>query len=81
MNTEINEEMDFDFDNLEMEYEVETAILLYEEGEFGEQGELIQRFVAKNLVNMSINYEKKVLHAEHKNGNVYDINFYKMVVI
>lgn len=77
----MTKEMDFDFDNLEMENKAETAILLYEEGEFGEQGELIQRFVAENLVNMSIDYEKKVLHAEHKNGKVYDIDFYKMVIV
>lgn len=73
--------MDFDFDSLGMEYEVETAILLYKEGKFGEQGELIQRFVTKNLANMSIDYKKKVLHVEHKDGNVYDIAFYKMVVV
>lgn len=77
----MKKEMDFDFDNLEMEYEAETAILLYEEGEFGEQGELIQRFVTKNIINMSTDYEKKVFHAEHKDGNVYDINFYKMVIV
>lgn len=85
----MNKEMDFDFDNLEMEHKVETAILLYEQGEFGEQGELIQRFVAKNLANISIDYEKKVFHAEYigdgsygiKTGEIFDIPFYKMVIV
>lgn len=86
---EMIKEMDFDFDNLEIEYEAETVILLYEEGEFGEQGKMIQRFVAKNLANMSIDYEKKVFHAEYigdgrhgiKTGEIFDIAFYKMSIV
>lgn len=85
----MGKEMDFDFDNLEMEYEVETVILLYAEGEFGEKGELIQRFVAKNIANISIDYEKKVFHTEYigdgrngiSNGEIFDIAFYKIVVV
>lgn len=77
----MKKEIDFDFDNLEMDGEAETAILLYEKGEFGEQGELIQRFVVSNLVKMSVDYKEKTLHAEHVDGNVYDINFYKMVIV
>lgn len=85
----MGKEMDFDFDNLEMEYEVETVILLYGQGEFGEQGELIQRLVAKNLTNISIDYEKKIFHAEYigdggngiANGEIFDIAFYKLVIV
>ena len=81
--------MNFDFDNLEMECEVQTSILLYEKGEFGEQGELIQRFVAEHLTNIQIDYEKKIFHAEYigdgrygiKTGEIFDIPFYKMVII
>lgn len=85
----MGKEMDFDFDNLEIENKVETSILLYAEGEFGEKGELIQRFTAKNLANISIDYESKVFHAEYigdgrngiKNGEVFDIAFYKMLIV
>lgn len=85
----MGKEMDFDFDNFEMEYESETAVLLYAEGEFGAHGELIQRFVAKNLANISIDYEKKIFHAEYigdgrygiKTGEIFDIAFYKMVIV
>ena len=85
----MGKEMDFDFDNLEMEYEVENAILLYAEGEFGEKGELIQRFTAKNLANISIDYENKIFYAEYigdgrygiKTGEIFDIPFYKMVIV
>lgn len=85
----MGKEMDFDFDSLEMEYEVETAILLYEKGEFGEQGELIQRLSAKNLTNISIDYENKIFHAEYigeeyygiDKGEILDIAFYKMVIV
>lgn len=85
----MGKDMDFDFDNLEMEYEVETAILLYAEGEFGEKGELIQRFAAKNLANISIDYVNKVFHAEYigdgcngiRNGEIFDIAFYVMVTV
>lgn len=83
----MGKEIDFDFDNLEMdiEHKHETAILLYAEGEFGEKGELIQRFAAKNLTNILIDYEKKVFHAEYigewYNGRIFDIAFYKMVIV
>ncbi len=72
----MNKEMDFDFDNLEMENEIKSAIIIYDK-----DGELLQRFIVENLINMSVDYIKKSLHAEHKDGNVYDIDFYKMVVI
>lgn len=87
----MSKEMDFDFDNAEMvfEHKNETVILLYEEGEFGEKGELIQRFTAKNLANISIDYEKKIFHAQYigngyngiKKGEIFDISFYKMVIV
>ena len=84
----MKKEMDFDFDNLEIENKVEASILLYA-GEFGEKGELIQRLVAENLSSISIDYKKKVFHAEYagdgsngiKNGEVFDIPFYKMVIV
>lgn len=85
----MEKEMDFDFDNLETECEVKTSILLYEKGEFGEQGKLIQRLVLGNLANIQIDYEKKNFHAEYigdgrngiANGEIFDISFYKMVII
>lgn len=87
----MKKEMDFDFDNLEAETEceVQTSILLYEKGEFGEQGEPIQRFIAEHLANIQIDYEKKIFHAEYigdgrygiKTGEIFDIPFYKMVII
>lgn len=85
----MGKEMDFDFDNLEMEYKHETDILLYEKGEFGEKGELIQRFTAKNLANISIDYENKIFHAEYigdgrygiKTGEIFNIPFYKMIIV
>lgn len=86
----MGKEMDFDFDNWEMDnYKCETAILLYAEGEFGEKGELIQRLIAEDLANVSIDYEKKVFHAEYigkedngiNKGEVFDIAFYKMVIV
>lgn len=86
---EMGKEMDFEFDNLEMEHQVETVVLLYEKGEFGEQGKLIQRFSAKNIANISIDYENKIFHAEYigdgrngiANGEIFDIAFYKMVIV
>lgn len=73
----MNKEMDFDFDNMEIEQEkIKSTVIMY-----NESGELIQRFVIENLLNMLVDYGKKTLHVEHKDGNVYDINFYKMVVI
>lgn len=89
MSKEIDFDFDFDFDNWEAENEVETSILLYAEGEFGEKGELIQRFTAKNLANISIDYEKKIFHAQYigngyngiKKGEIFDISFYKMVIV
>ncbi len=72
----MKKEMDFDFDSMEIEYDIKTAIIMYDE-----QDELIQRFEVSNLTNMLIDYEKKVLHAEHINGKVYDIDFYKMIII
>lgn len=73
----MNNEMDFDFDNMEMEQKkIKSAVIMYDES-----GELMQRFVVENLLNMSVDYDKKILHAEHKDGNVYDIDFYKMVVV
>lgn len=73
----MNKEMNFDFDNLEVEQEkIKSAIIMYDE-----TGELIQRFEVENLLNMSVDYEKKKLHAEHVDGDVYDIDFYKMVVV
>lgn len=85
----MSKEMDFDFDNLEFENKVETAILLYAEGEFGEKGELIQRFTAKNLANISIDYENKIFHAEYigdgrygiNKGESFNIPFYKMFIV
>ncbi len=85
----MGKEMDFDFDNLEIENKIETTILLYAKGEFGEKGELIQRFVSENLTNISIDYANKVFHAEYtgdgsngiKNGEVFYIQFYKMVIV
>ena len=68
--------MNFDFDNMEVEQEIKSSIIVYDESE-----EVIHRFVVENLLNMSVDYGKKRLHAEHKNGNIYDIDFYKMVVI
>lgn len=73
----MNKEMDFDFDNMEIEQEeIKSAVIMYDES-----GELIRRFVVENLLNMSVDYDEKTFHAEHKNGKVYDIDFYKMVVI
>ena len=86
----MGKETDFDFDNFEMDdYKYEAAILLYAEGEFGEKGELIQRFTAKNIANISIDYKKKIFHAEYigdgrygiKTGEIFDIPFYKMVIV
>ncbi len=85
----MGKEMDFDFDNLEIENKIETTILLYAKGEFGEKGELIQRFVAENLADISIDYARKIFHAEYigdgrngiENGEVFDIPFYKMVIV
>jgi hypothetical protein len=85
----MEKEMNFDFDNLEVENEVKTVVLLYAEGEFGEKGELIQRLVVENLANISIDYEKKVFHAEYigdgrngiKKGEIFDILFYKMIIV
>lgn len=86
----MEKEMDFDFDNWEIDdYKCETAILLYAKGEFGEAGERIHRFTAKNLANIFIDYENKVFHAEYigdgrngiKNGEIFDIAFYKMVIV
>lgn len=85
----MNKETDFDFDNLEMEHKVETVILLYDQGEFGDDGKLIQRFAAKNLTNISIDYEKKIFRAEYigdgihgiKKGQIFDIAFYKMAIV
>lgn len=81
--------MDFDFYNMEMDFEYKTAILLYAEGKFGEKGELIQRLVAENIANISIDYENKVFHAEYigderngiKKGEIFDISFYQMVIV
>lgn len=80
----MNKEMDFDFDNLEIEYEVKTVVIMYDK-----DGELIQRLVVENLANISIDYEKKVFHAEYtgdgyngiKNGEIFDIAFYKMEIV
>ncbi len=85
----MGKKMDFDFDNLEMEYKHETDILLYAKGEFGEKGELIQRFTANNLANISIDYKNKVFHAEYigdgrydiDNGTIFDIPFYQMIIV
>lgn len=87
----MRKEIDFDFDNLEMDFEHkhETVILLYAEGEFGEKGELIQRLVVENIANISIDYEKKVFHAEYigdgrngiEKGEIFDIAFYQMVIV
>lgn len=87
----MSKEMDFDFDNAEMvfEHKNETVILLYEEGEFGEKGELIQRLVADRLTGVQIDYEKEIFHAEYigdgrygiKTGEIFDIPFYKMVIV
>lgn len=86
---DMEKEIDFDFDNLETECKVQTSILLYDKGKFGEQGELIQRFIAEHLANIQIDYEKKIFHAEYigdgrygiKTGEIFDIAFYKMVII
>lgn len=78
---ELAEKEDFDFDTIDMDYKKETAVLLYGEGNDDEEGELIQRFSTKNLVNILIDYESKILHAEHANGKIYDIPFYKMTII
>lgn len=73
----MNNKMDFDFDNIEAEQkEIKSTVIMYDESE-----EVIQRFVVENLLNMSVDYDKKILHAEHKDGNVYDIDFYKMAVV
>lgn len=72
----MNKEMDFDFDNLDVEYKIKSAVIMYDES-----GELIQRFEVENLLNISVDFNNKSIHAEHKNGKVYDIDFYKMVVI
>lgn len=72
----MNKEMDFDFDNLDVEYKIKSAVIMYDESE-----ELIQRFEVENLLNISVDFNNKSIHAEHKNGKVYDIDFYKMVVI
>lgn len=87
----MSKEMDFDFDNAEMvfEHKNETVILLYEEGEFGEKGELIQRLVADRLTGVQIDYEKKIFHAEYigdgrygiKTGEIFNIPFYKMIIV
>lgn len=87
----MKKEMDFDFDNLEIDFEHKhkTVILLYAEGEFGEQGELIQRLIVENLTDISIDYEKKVFHAEYigdgrygiDNGTIFDIPFYQMIIV
>lgn len=85
----MKKEMDFDFDNLETECEVQTSILLYDKGEFGKQDKLIQRFIAEHLANIQIDYEKKIFCAEYigderygiKTGEIFDIPFYKMVII
>lgn len=86
----MGKETDFDFDNWEMDdYKCETSILLYAEGKNGEEGELIQRFTAKKLANISIDYEKKVFRAEYigdgrygiNKGEIFDIPFYKMVIV
>lgn len=87
----MGKEMNFDFDNLELETEceVQTSILLYDKGKFGGQGELIQRFIAEHLANIQIDYEKKIFHAEYigdgrygiKTGEIFDIAFYKLVIV
>lgn len=80
----MGKEMDFDFDNLEMDNEVKTSVIMYDENE-----NLIQRLVMEDVVNISIDYDKKVFHAEYigegrngiKHGDIFDVAFYKMVII
>ena len=81
--------MDFDFDNLDISLaqEHKTTMLLYGEGEFGEKGELIQRFTIEHLADMQIDCVNKVFHAQYgegrngfETGEVIEIKFYQMVI-
>lgn len=65
-----------DFDYWDFECKIERSVKMYDQND-----ELIQRLVLENLVNMSVDYVNKRFHAEHKDGSVYDIDFYKMVIV
>lgn len=76
-------EKEMDFDNWNFDCKVKTAIIMYDEEE-----KLIQRLEVENLANISIDYEKKVFHAEYigygngiKSGETFDIAFHKMVIV
>lgn len=80
-------DIDLDFDNVDVRFEG-TVVLLYGYGEFGEEGELIQRFQLDSIADVSIDYEHKVFHAKYigkghgiENGEIFDIEFYKMVIV
>lgn len=78
-----------DFCEEQMNREPETAILLYDKGEFGEKGKLIQRLVAEHLGDIDIDYKNKVFRAEYtgeifygfKKGEALEIAFYQMIIV
>lgn len=80
----MNMEKEMNFDDLEMDSEIKAAVIMYDEHE-----ELIQRLIVENLTNISIDYENKIFHAEYigegyngiSNGKIFDIAFYKMVIV
>lgn len=67
---------DMDFDTLEPEYEITPDVILY-----NKYDGLIQIFKSDNLLNMSIDIANKRIHAEHRCGKTYDIDFYKLVIV